>query len=410
MDDLKTTTSNPPPGSKPINQLGEVPQPTSPQAPPPISPQSSPQPTITSQEVESPSSISGKVPRSKKVKAIISSLIIFFILVTVPATVFLVRQRQEIRKKAYPPPSGFCAGSGKSDDPGSGLPGPSDCNGTWCHTSTRNYCCWDQNGNGSWDEGVDACSTGQTQDVTCSGTCITFTGKQGESVTFLKYYSNQNVSCPYGPGSPSSETVTIPNNNYSKCIPDGKCGQLEVNNYCGVCKATGCGGAVDTPTPSPPATPTPTRPPTPTPTPPLGCWDTCTPGTCPQKPQALECQDVAGLRCVNPICPGESNCECPLLVCLDLTATSTELVGGDEVDFTCKGSSGVDQPVNHVEFRAQIDDGDWQSLGTAPTTKTGAEYEGTISYIVPQTGSYQIECRVCTSTDDSACTSWGLAE
>jgi len=162
--------------------------------------------------------------------------------------------------------------------------------------------------------------------------------------------------------------------------------------------------------PPPTPTPRPTATPTPTPTPPPGCWDTCTPGTCPQTPQPLDCQDVDGLRCVNPACPSESNCECPPLACLALTADSTELVEGDEVGFTCKGSSGVDSPVDHVEFRAQIEGGTWQSLGTAPTTKIGVEYEGTISYTVPQTGSYQIECRVCTSADDSQCTLWGKAE
>ncbi len=162
------------------------------------------------------------------------------------------------------------------------------------------------------------------------------------------------------------------------------------------------------PTPTPTITPTPTK--KPTPTPPPGCWDTCTLGTCPQTPQVLKCQDVDGLRCVNPTCPSESNCECPVLACLDLTADSTALTEGDEVDFTCKGSSGVDSPVNHVEFRAQIEGGTWQSLGTAPATKTGTEYGGTISYTVPQTGSYRIECRVCTSADDSQCTQWGKAE
>jgi hypothetical protein len=147
--------------------------------------------------------------------------------------------------------------------------------------------------------------------------------------------------------------------------------------------------------------------PTPTPPPPPGCWETCTPGTC---PSGLECQDQDGLRCVNPACPSEENCECPTLACLALTATTTELIEGDEVDFTCKGSSGVDNPVDHVEFRVQIDGGSWSSLGTAPGTKTDGEYEGTISYTVPQTGSYRVECRVCTSADTSACTTWGLAE
>jgi hypothetical protein len=186
-----------------------------------------------------------------------------------------------------------------------------------------------------------------------------------------------------------------------KLRKENSCETLLGEYMCSDCWVPACEEATPTPTPKPTATPTPT------PTPPPGCWETCTPGTC---PQGLDCQDVNGLRCVNPSCPSEEICECPVLACLDLAATSTELVEGDKVDFTCKGNSGVDSPVDHVEFRAQIDGGAWASLGTAPASKTDGEYEGTISYTVPQTGNYQIECRVCTSTDTSVCTEWGQAE
>lgn len=151
--------------------------------------------------------------------------------------------------------------------------------------------------------------------------------------------------------------------------------------------------------------------PTPTPTPPLGCWETCTPGTCPQEPQDLECQDVGGLRCVNPACPSEENCECPPLLCLDLIATpSAEFFEGDEVEFTCVGSYNQDHPVDYAEFRVLVDDQQEGDIERVDATATNGEYQAILNYTIPKSGGYRIECRVCTSIDDSQCTQWGEAE
>ena len=171
-----------------------------------------------------------------------------------------------------------------------------------------------------------------------------------------------------------------------------------------------------TPTPKPTATPTPRPTITPTPTPLPGCWGVCTvDANCPQNTTPpLVCRDVQGTKhCVNPSCPSEENCECPPLLCLDLTATpSADLLEGSEMELTCKGSSGTDQPVNHFEFRTQIDGGSWTNLGTSSVVATTPEgiSSGTKNYIIPQTGNYRVECRTCTSTDDVACTDWGQTE
>ena len=189
-----------------------------------------------------------------------------------------------------------------------------------------------------------------------------------------------------------------------------------LNDNCGnEERCVDCWAPVCAPPPPPPTatpTPIPTSTPIPTPTPLPGCWGVCTVDTnCPQNTTPpLVCP---GGRCVNPNCPTEQDCTCPPLLCLGLTATpSADLLKGSEIELTCKGGSGADQPINHVEFQAQIDGGAWTNLGTSSlvaTTPDGMS-TGTKKYIVPQTGNHRIECRVCTSTDASACTNWGLAQ
>lgn len=216
---------------------------------------------------------------SKKTKIILATLGVFLLVATLPAAVYLVKQRQEIRKQAYneqtcqidtdcsgypdercssgkcvavaespspspssspsTPPGGFCGGCGKEEGYVSGLQGPNDCNGTWCHSGDYNYCCWDEDGNGT----CDICARGQGGGVDCSGNCISFSGfPPGQQIKFCKFYSNNNVSCPYSTGSLDCSTATInANGSLTRCIPDNKCGQLEADGYCGVCKETGCG-------------------------------------------------------------------------------------------------------------------------------------------------------------------------
>jgi hypothetical protein len=164
--------------------------------------------------------------------------------------------------------------------------------------------------------------------------------------------------------------------------------------------------------------------PTPTPTPVPGCWETCTEDVdCPKTPDVLLCQDVEGTkRCVNPVCPSQNTCECPPLLCLDLTSSSEELSEGDEVQLTCKGSYNSDHPVNYAEFRVLIDSQQEGDVERVDASATNGEYEAVLNYTIPKTGSYRVECRVCgefvsvsyengnvSGSINFKCTEWGQA-
>ena len=164
-------------------------------------------------------------------------------------------------------------------------------------------------------------------------------------------------------------------------------------------------------------------PPTPTPTPLPGCWGICTEDAdCPKTPNVLMCQDIGGTkRCVNPACPSQENCECPPLICLDLTATpSADLLEGNEMELTCKGSYNSDHPVNYAEFRFLVDGQQEGDVERVDATANNGEYEAVFNYTIPKTGSYRIECRVCgefvsvsyengnvASSISFKCTEWG---
>lgn len=165
----------------------------------------------------------------------------------------------------------------------------------------------------------------------------------------------------------------------------------------------------------PPPTPT-TPPPTPTLPPPPGCWGVCIKDSeCPQNTTPPLVCPGGTKRCVNPNCPTEQDCTCPPLLCLDLTADKdvTSLEKGDTIQLTCKGRSGADHPIHHMEFRVQIDGGSWTELGNnSSLLAITSNYEslGERDYIVPQTGNYRIECRACMSQDSTDCSSWGGAQ
>lgn len=137
-----------------------------------------------------------------------------------------------------------------------------------------------------------------------------------------------------------------------------------------------------TPTPTPTNTPTPTATPTPTPTNTPTPTPTVTPTPTPTPPT----------------------------LCLDLTSTAegSVLQQGQEVTFTCIGSSGIDNPIDHVEFQVQINGGTWVPIGIdAASRMPDGTYQGSVNYTVPSTGVYRFECRVCTT---SYCTTWGKAQ
>jgi hypothetical protein len=160
-----------------------------------------------------------------------------------------------------------------------------------------------------------------------------------------------------------------------------------------------------TPTPTPTITLTPTPTPTitltPTPTPTITLTPTPTPTV---TPTITPTPTPTVTLTPTPTLPPTP------IACLDLSSTAegSILERYQVVTFTCIGSGGVDNPIDHIEFRVQIDAGAWTPLGTVVATlMPDGTYQGSITYTVPSYGAYRFECRVCTT---SYCTAWGQAE
>jgi hypothetical protein len=158
-----------------------------------------------------------------------------------------------------------------------------------------------------------------------------------------------------------------------------------------------------TPTPTPTITLTPTPTVTPTPTPTITLTPTPTPTVTPTiTPTPTPTLTITPTP--TPTLPPTP------IACLDLSSTAegSILERYQVVTFTCIGSGGIDNPVDHIEFRVQIDAGAWTPLGTVVATlMPDGTYQGSITYTVPSYGVYRFECRVCTT---SYCTTWGQAE
>ncbi len=382
--------------------------------------------------------------RSNKTRVLLATLGVLLLIITLPAAIYLVRQRQEIRKQAYvgqpctidadcdtneecvggvcvaitpspsPTPSeGFCGtcSGNKSEGWIGGNQGPVDCDGEECNEGGWNYCCWDEDGDGS----CDICARGPGPGVECdeASDCINLSGlTPGTVVKFCRFYANYDVTCPYSTGGLDCFNVTAPDNGrISRCIPAGKCGQLEADGYCGVCKETGCGdgngngngGRSDCNEPPTAAGCKPglsvyngvCRNPScleeadcvcP---PPPGCFDQC--GNDNDCPGSLVCQNS---RCVNVDCPQESDCLCEAACeyCKvfdenwnEITDLSTITVG-QVIRLATFGSTSHAQGITKARFR--INGGDWM--------ETTDRYQNMfyIEYIIPEAGSYTIESMV----------------
>ena len=239
------------------------------------------------------------------------------------------------------PAADFCGGCGKAPGWSSSNQGPTECNGTQCNAGGWNYCCWDEDHNGT----CDICARGGGPGVDCSGNCISLSGlTPGSTVKFCSFYSNNDVSCPYSTGSLNCSNVTVPSNgSITRCISDDKCGQLEADGYCGVCKDTGCGG----PPPSePPESPPPSLP-----------------------PDTALCQFCK-------IYDEDWN---------EITNLSTFTIG-QTIYLATQGTTSNPQGITKARIR--VNGGDWQET----TQKHGNKYY--IQYTIPSAGSYTIESMV----------------
>lgn len=102
-----------------------------------------------------------------------------------------------------------------------------------------------------------------------------------------------------------------------------------------------------------------------------------------------------------------------VLDCTSLTSPSAPslLSPGAVISLTCEGTSGPN-PIDHFEFRISIDEKEPIELASveAEATLTNEEYQGEITYTIPDYACYKVECRACTSSDSSECTQWGLAQ
>jgi hypothetical protein len=149
-----------------LNQA-QIPNPTLPPEPPPgiptssLSPKPLQTPTALPGEPPIKSVISPMTPNKKSSKKLILSIVVVFLLLaSIPAAVFLVRQRQEFGKKAYEiqcEPDGYIG------------PGDCDCNTDGCFGVRWHSKCQDS-------QIVDY----NEQDSSCDGACV---GKCGEPTT-----------------------------------------------------------------------------------------------------------------------------------------------------------------------------------------------------------------------------------
>jgi len=87
--------------------------------------------------------------------------------------------------------------------------------------------------------------------------------------------------------------------------------------------------------------------------------------------------------------------------CTQLGPTPQSPQPGQVLTFTCK-STANNMTINHYNFR--VNDGS----PTKVSAPAGNPLEASFSYTVPASGNqFKVQCQVCTSTDDSRCTSWG---
>lgn len=87
-----------------------------------------------------------------------------------------------------------------------------------------------------------------------------------------------------------------------------------------------------------------------------------------------------------------------------------DLQPGQSLDFTCTASIEGEIAIDHYNF--QVLDGDEtlvpESEETIPASSLTDPLQAGYTFIIPETGApFTVQCQVCTSSDDSACTTWG---
>jgi len=353
----------PPPGVPPTEEPPKPAEtPIEPTPPSPPSPPSSEEPPLV---ISTP-------PKKSRVKVILASIVLLILLVSVPTAVYLVQQRQEIRKEA----AGRAVLLGRVVNTGPEYSScheqryyyGDNCGNTQCHGAPNYTVTWTQ---------------GDRSETINNNDCYPQNGPSKPRYTFE--WTNNPTGDIDGEEITVSISVNgdIPLREWQFSTTDSNGNALAGSNQSGTFANPGPNQTVTvrvyrkddyqwnhlwfhafTPTPTP--TPTPTSTPTPTPT------------------KVLVCVDLAG------------------------TPNPSGLSKGDKITLSCTGTSTPD-PINHFEFRVGIDGGTPAPLPNASATKTDSEYEGKIDYTIPDYGCYKVECRACVSADSSNCTVWGQA-
>ena len=191
---------------------------------------------------------------------------------------------------------------------------------------------------------------------------------------------------------------------YEKLRNGEVCGQLDqhgttnfyVSNNPAVCESGGGGGDEE---PDPPSSPNPSPPPGG----PKQCQENCTATS--ECASGLGCIDVGnGKMCLNPSCTEETDCVCPTesYSCESLTG-GTDVEYGDTETFTCTANFSAVNPV--AFFRYNVDGGAYTTSGATTLSGSTASYE----VMVDQYGSWEVQCRICTDSNATDCTTWGNA-
>jgi len=346
--------------------------------------------------------------RGKKTKVILAALGVLLLAATLPVAVYLVKQRQEIRKQAYVgqicQTDADCDGqcevcqNGKCETKTCGGDqclgwGTCTCKSE-CSVSGDGYICC----NGDWVSQGQGCadceepspspspspSPGQ---VTCAagswGVSATNNSNSQACGDYFKGKCRGDYSCFCG-GAPTSFCLG-PGESMNKGLDiSGLCGSWQTDITIGDCHASdhGCEYCEE-------ASPSPSPSPSPSSSPKPGCYNTCAINNDCQGD--LVCQ---GSICVNADCPDESDCTCEAQCeyCKvfdedwnEITDLSTIEVG-QTVYLATFGSTSHAQGITKARFR--INGGDW--------TETTERHQNMfyIQYVIPEAGSYLIESMV----------------
>jgi len=80
-----------------------------------------------------------------------------------------------------------------------------------------------------------------------------------------------------------------------------------------------------------------------------------------------------------------------------------DLSPGDTISLTCLATSDPSDPVTHFEFRV-IKDNQAEPIAVEEMTGSSGIYQAQSSYLFPDYGCYQFQCRACIQTGQ--CSPW----